>query len=221
MTALLYRWPAAAAFGRVVPKTRFYEQGTVSNAVRQKFVVEVHRITWAYKLAESTINLPGDSTVPEIQVFTIDAKGADVSEVVLGAIDKAVKTPIIYEIVEGEDRDGRVRMTAAHKQVDAGTPKFGTYYTTSWQPGSVERQPLPTAITLPALYTALLSPLTPLAVRPGEEVSSVAVRLETVRKLEREIAALERKIRNEPQLNRKVEMRRTLKNKQAELEQQR
>jgi hypothetical protein len=77
------------------------------------------------------------------------------------------------------------------------------------------------AITLPALYTALLSPLTPLAVRPGEEVSLVAVRLETVRKLEREIAALERKIRNEPQLNRKVDMRRTLKNKQAELEQQR
>lgn len=221
MTALLYRWPAAAAFGRVVPKTKFYEQGTVSSAVRQKFVVEVRRITWAYKLAESTINLPGDSTVPEIQVFTVDAKGADVSEVVLGAIDKAVKTPIIYEIVEGEDRDGRVRMTAAHKQLGAGTPKLGTYFTTGWQSSCVERQALPPAITLSALYTALLSPLTPVAARPGEEVSEVAARLEAVRKLEREIAALQRKIRTEPQLNRKVELRRTLKCKQAELEQQR
>lgn len=221
MTDLLYRWPAAAAFGRVVPKTKFYEHGAVPNAVRQKFVVEVHRITWAYKLAESTINLPGDSTVPEIQVFTIDAKGDDVSEVVLGAIDKAVKTPIIFEIIAEEDRHDRVRMTAAHKQLGAGAPKIGTYYTTSWQPGSVERRPLPTAITLPALYTALLSPLTPVAARPGEEVSEVAARLEMVRKLEREIAALQRKIRTEPQLNRKVELRRTLKSKQAELEQQR
>lgn len=221
MTALLYRWPAAAAFGRVVPKTKFYEQGTVPNAVRQKFVAEVHRITWEYKLAESTINLPGNVEVPEIQVFTIDAKGADVSEVVLGAIDKAVKTPVIFEITEGEDRDGRVRMTAAHKQLGAGTPKLGAYYTTSWQSGDAGRQPLPTAINLSALYTALLSPLTPVAARPGEEVSEVAARLETVRKLEREIAALQRKIRTEPQLNRKVELRRTLKCKQVELEQQR
>lgn len=221
MTDLLYRWPATAAFGRVVPKTKFYEHGAVPNAVRQKFVVEVHRITWAYKLAESTINLPGDSTVPEIQVFTIDAKGADVSEVVLGAIDKAVKTPIIFEIIAGEDRHDRVRMTAAHKQLGAGAPKLGAYYTTNWLSGDAGRQPLPTAITLSALYTALLSPLTPVAARLGEEVSEVAARLEAVRKLEREIAALQRKIRTEPQLNRKVELRRTLKCKQVELEQQR
>ena len=221
MTTLLYRWPAAAAFGRVVPKAKFYEHGTVPHAVRQKFVAEVNRITWAYKLAESTINPPGDSTVPEIQVFTIDAKRADVSEVVLGAIDKAVKTPIIFEIIAGDDRDDRVRMTAAHKQLGAGAPKLGAYYTTSWQSGDAGRQPLPTAITLSALYTTLLSPLTPVAARPGEEVSEVAARLETVRKLEREIAALQRKIRTEPQLNRKVELRRTLKCKQVELEQQR
>ena len=44
-------------------------------AVREKFVAEVQRITWAYKLAENTINLPGTSAVPEIQVFQIDAKG--------------------------------------------------------------------------------------------------------------------------------------------------
>jgi len=221
MTDLLYRWPSKAAFDRVVPKAKFFESGTVSTAVRQKFVVEVRRITWSYKLADSTINLPGDSKVPEIQVFTIDAKGADISEVVLGAIDKAVKTPIIFEIIEADESDGRVRMTAAHKQLGAGAPKLGNYYTTGWQPGCVERQPLPTAITLSALYTALLSPLTPVVARPGEEVSEVAARLEAVRKLEREIAALQRKIRTEPQLNRKVELRRTLKCKQAELEQQR
>ena len=80
---------------------------------------------------------------------------------------------------------------------------------------------MPTAITLPALYAALLQPLTPITARPGEEMSDVAARLATVRKLEREVAALERKLRTEPQLNRKVELRRTLKTKQHELEQQR
>lgn len=221
MTALLYRWPVAAKFGRTVPKTKFYEHGTVPGAVRDKFVSEIQRITWAYKLALSTINLPGNADVPEIQVFQIDTKGDDVGESVLAAIDKAVKTPIIFEIVTGEGDEQRVRMAASHKQVGPATPKLSAYYTTDWQPPDAERQPLPTAISLPSLYTALLTPLTPVSARAGEELSDVAARLQAVRKLEREVASLERKLRAEPQLNRKVELRRALKTKQAELEQQR
>lgn len=218
MTGFLYRWPVAAKFGRVVPKNKFYEHGSISAALRGKFVAEVQRITWTYKLAENTINLRGSADVPEIQVFQIDAKGDDVSEPVLAAIDKTVQTPIIFEIAGG---DGRIRMTATHKQLGSGAPKLGAYYATGWQPEHAERQPLPTAITLPALYTALLQPLSGVSARPGEELSEVSARLEAARKLERQIAALERKLRTEPQLNRKVELRRTLKIKQAELEQQR
>jgi hypothetical protein len=218
MTSVLYHWPAAAKFGRVVPKNKFYEHGSVSTALREKFITEAQRITWTYKLAETTINLPGSADVPEIQIFQIDAKGDDVSEAVLAAIDKTVQTPIIFEVARS---DGRIRMTATHKQLGSGVPKLGSYYTTGWQPEDAERQPLPTAITLPALYAALLQPLSGVSARPGEELSEVSTRLEATRKLGREIAALERKLRNEPQLNRKVELRRTLKIKQAELEQQR
>lgn len=220
MTDVLYRWPEAAKFGRRVPKEKFYEHGTVSTAVREKFINEVQRITWAYKLAETTINLPGTSAVPEIQVFTIDAKTDDVSEGVLGAIDKAIPFPIIFEIARHREQP-EVRIAAAHKQLGAGTPKLSAYYSTGWQPEDTTRQALPTAITLPALYAALLQPLTPITARPGEEMSDVADRLATVRKLEREVASLERKLRTEPQLNRKVELRRALKTKQHELEQQR
>lgn len=221
MTTLLYRWPAAAKFGRSVPKTKFYEHGTVSTALREKFVTEVQRITWAYKLAEATINLPGGTDVPEIQIFQLEAKGLDVSEPVLAAIDRGVRTPIIFEIASGEGGDLRIRMTAAHKQLCPGAPRLGAYYSTGWQSEGVERQPLPIATTLPSLYTTLLAPLTPVSPRPGEEVSDVVARLEVLRKLEREVASLQRKLRTEPQLNRKVELRRTLKTKQAELEQQR
>ena len=216
-TNLLYRWPAAAKFGSRVPKEKFYAHGTVPAAVRDKFVTEVQRITWAYKLAESTVNLAGSAAVPEIQVFEIDAKGADVSDQVLTAIDKAIPFPLIFEVNRGHGDAKNIRMVAAHKQLGAGNPKLSAYYSTSWQPAHTTRQPLPAAITLPTLYTALLDPLTPVVARPGEDVSEFAARLETVRKLEREIAALERKLRTEPQFNRKVELRRALKTKQAEL----
>lgn len=217
MTDILYRWPEAAKFGRRVPKEKFYEHGALSTNVRDKFIAEVQRITWAYKLAESTINLPGTPAVPEVQVFTIDTKTDDVGEAVLTTIDKAIPFPIIFEITRRIAEQPDVRTVAAHKQIGAGAPKLSAYYSTDWQPGDTERQSLPTAITLPALYAALLQPLTPITARPGEEMSDVADRLATVRRLEREVASLERKLRTEPQLNRKVELRRTLKTKQHEL----
>lgn len=98
MADLLYRWPEAAKFGRRVPKEKFYEHGNVNTAVREKFISDVQRITWSYKLAEATINLPGTAAVPEVQVFTIDAKASDVGEPILNAIDKAIPFPIIFEI---------------------------------------------------------------------------------------------------------------------------
>lgn len=217
MTDILYRWPEAAKFGRRVPKEKFYAHGTVSTTVREKFITEVQRITWAYKLAESTINLAGSKAIPEVQIFEIDAKGADVSEPVLTSIDRAILFPIIFEINRGDSETLSTRMVAAHKQSSSGTPKIGAYYSTGWQSARAERQALPTSITLPALYTSLLDAVAPVSARPGEDVSKLADRLETVRKLEREIAALERKLRTEPQFNRKVELRRALKTKQAEL----
>lgn len=215
MTAPLYRWPAVAKFGRVVPKTKFYEHASIGSAIKDRFVSDVRRITWAYKLAESTINLRGSGEVPEIQVFEIEAKEGDVAEGVLAVIDKAVRTPIIFEISRGQGANGTMCMVAAHKQLGTGALKLGPYFSTDWRPASSDRIPLPTAIDLTSLYMALLQPLTPVASRPGESVSDVVDRLTTVRALQREIAALERKLRNEPQMNRKVELRRTLKAKQV------
>jgi hypothetical protein len=217
VTGGLYRWPEAARFDRVVPKSKFYEQGTVPAPVREKFVSEVQHITWAYKLAEDTVNLSGTSAVPEIQVFRIDTKGRDVAESILAAIDKAVKTPIIFEVNRGERAARHTRMIAAHKAPSIGTAKLGSYHSTEWFQHDAERQPLPTAIDLAALYARLIESLTSLTARPGEDATEIAARLESIRKLEREVAALERKLRSEPQLNRKVEIRRTLKSKQAAL----
>lgn len=221
MTDLLYQWPSAASFGRRVPKEKFYEHASVNTALREKFITEVDRVLWAYDLAQATINLAGTNEVPDVAVFQIDAKNADVSEQVLGAIDKSIPRPIIFEVNRDVAGARETRMVAAHKQLGAGAPKISQYFSTGWQHADTERQPLPTAITLPALYAALLEPIANVDVRPGEGMSEVADRLKAVGKLEREIKTLERKLRTEKQFNRKVELRRTLKTKQAQLEQQR
>lgn len=221
MTDVLYCWPEAAKLERRVPKEKIYGQGTVTAATRDRFVSEVAQITWAYKLAETTINLPDSAAVPEIQVLRLDAKEDDVSEQVLAAIDRAIPSPIIFEIWRTNSGIEQVRVAATHKQPGVNATKISQYFSTGWIDAEAERRPLPMAISLPALYAALLEPLAGINVRLGESMSEVADRLKEVAKLEREIKALQRKIMNEKQLNRKVEFRRNLKTKEARLEQQR
>ncbi len=221
MTDILYQWPAGARFGARVPKERFYERTASTAALREKFVAEVNRISWAYKLAAETINLPGSSEVPEIEVIELDAKANDISAQVLASVDKAIPNPVIFEIHRDDAHGGAVRMTAAHKPAGAPAPKPNAYFSTGWMRGDAPRTSLPTAISMTALYSALIGPLMPLVPRSGEGPAVVGERLDAVRRLEREISALERKLRSEPQLNRKVELRRELRAKQAELNQTR
>ncbi|WP_426571090.1 DUF4391 domain-containing protein [Aquihabitans sp. McL0605] len=214
---ILYRWPAAARFGRVVPKTKFYERGGVSASARDLFVTEVQRITWAYKLADATIHLRGSDEVPEIQVFVIDAKGDEVSDTVLAAIDRSVPFPIVFEVTRAAGAQAETRMVAAYKRLDGKTPRLAPYVSTPWAPSGCARQPLPTALDLAGLYAALLGPLLPLDPLPGERLAEMTVRLEQARKLERQIVALERRMGSEPQLNRKIELRRQVRALSVEL----
>lgn len=213
MSDVLYRWPPSAAVGRAVPKTKFYEHGNVSNALREKFVDDVKKVTWAYKLADATIRLKGSPAVPEIQVFTVETKGENVDDDVLAAIDRSVPFPIFFEVTNVDV----VRTVAAPKALGGSTPKVGAYFSSVWIPADAPRTALPTAIDLPALHEAMLASLLPVSARRGESVSEAAARMDAAKKLGREIVALERRLRTEPQLNRKVELRRQLKDRQAAL----
>lgn len=208
--ATLYRWPDAARFGRVVPKTKFYEHAKLSAAVRERVVEDVHRVTWAYKLADSTVHLRGDSTVPEIQVFVIDAKADDVSYDVLTVIDKAVQFPVFFEINRTHKVHALTRMVAAHKLLGGPGQRLSAYFSTDWVPTSAPRSPLPPAVDLPALYAGLLAPMLPIPARPGERLADATDRVDQARRIEREIAGLEKRLRTEPQFNRKVELRRKI-----------
>ena len=213
----LFAYPKGAAFGRVVPKQQFYEHADISPKVRELFVREVKRITWAYKLAPETIGLPGSPAIPEIQVFAVDLKDLDLHDEVLGTIDRAVQFPIIFEVRRERAGMVEVRAVAAQKVLGSRTPKVSAYFTGDWQAQDTVRAPVPPAVNLAGLYAQLLSPLLPASVRPGEELSVTIDRMAAVRRFEQELAALEKRLRVEPQFNRKVELRRQIRDHTDEL----
>ena len=154
----LFAWPRAAAFGRVVPKNKIYEHVAAGKALKERFVQQVEQITWAYKLAPETVNLPASPAVAEIQVFRVALKGVELGHDILKAIDRAIPFPLIFELVHG----GRIKLAAAYKRPsDADNNRWvvGNYFETDWLAEQTPRHPLPLALNMAGLYERLLSPL--------------------------------------------------------------
>ena len=173
----LFAWPRKAAFDRVVPKRKIYERGAVGSALKERFIQQVEQITWAYKLAPETVNLPATKTVTEIQIFRIVLKGTELDRGLLKAIDRAIPFPLIFELIQGT----RIKVAAAFKQSsrsqkcegDSNRWRIGNYFETDWQPEHTKRQPLPVALDMSSLYEQLLGPLVQEGITRVKEQSSV------------------------------------------------
>ena len=153
-----YEWPRAAAFGRVIPKNKIYDNAGANTALKEIFVREVEQIVWSYKLAPETVNLAAARQVTEIQIFRINARTAKLDQEVLSAIDKAIPFPLIFEVVHGD----RVRLTAAYKrpsESDSSRWVFSEYFNGDWVPEGEQLTAFPIALDMGMLYERLLEPL--------------------------------------------------------------
>jgi Domain of unknown function (DUF4391) len=210
---------------RVLPKSKIYDHGKPSRAVRDCFIAQINQIVWHYKLAPETINLPSRPSVPEIEVFAIDLKTPDVSEDVLRCIDKAIPLPIFYNL----SFEGRVKTVAAYKRpsdADAGRWVVDAYFASPWLPAQADSQskhapqpvPLPLALDMAGLYEQMLRRLMPLPARAGETLKSHVERLTLLRGKQNEHAKLKALVHSEKQFNRKVEKNSQLRTLKSEIE---
>jgi hypothetical protein len=213
----MFAYPKQAAFERVLPKNKIYEHARPTRAVQQRFVDQVTRIVWQYKLSPETTNLATRSDVPEIQIFSISIKVGELDENVLRCIDKAISFPIFYEVIFGN----KIKEIAAFKRPsDADSSKWvvGDYFETVWQPMDSNREPLPISLDLAGLYEQMLRRLFPFPALKGESLKSQAERLGAIRSKENECCKLEARLTKEKQFNRKVELNTELRRIKNELE---
>ena len=211
-----FAWPAQAAVNRPVPKTKIYAHAKPTAALRALFVEQVENITWAYKLAPETINLPAKPDVPEIEVFEIALKLPDVSHSVLRCIDKAIPFPILF-VLRFEDR---IQAIAAYKRPsDAASGQWvlGDYHAAPWQKDDAPRAALPVALDLQGLYEQLVRHHLTIAARPGESLRDQLDRLAHLSAKQTAAAKLEARLAQEKQFNRKIEINAQLRTVRTEL----
>ena len=211
------RYPPQAAFGRTLPKSKLYTHSHAGTRLKNLFVQQVEQIVWQFKLAPETINLPARPAVPEIQVFGIQLKTADLSFDVLRAIDQAVQFPIIFELALA----GRTQVVACHKrpnESDASRWVLSDYFATGWLADNAERSAMPVALHLGSLYEQLLRALLPLPARPHETLAEQVARLGSLAAKEREADKTAARLDKEEQFNRKLTINADLRRLHSELD---
>ena len=202
---MLYKYPEKAEFGRVVPKSKIYQHGRASSALKKVFVDQVAKIVWKYKLSTDTINLPSRPAAPEIQVFEVVQKVATLKEDVLRCIDAAISFPIFFELLY----EGRVQSKVAYKRPSEADSKkwvVDIYFESQWHTADVERKSLPVALDLESLYDQMLRTQISLPARKSESIRDQVARCGEIRLKEREADKLQTRMNREKQYNRKVEM---------------
>ena len=213
----LFAWPSKAAVARPLAKAKLYAHAKPSAALRALFVGQVESITWAYKLAPETINLPAKPDVPEIEVFDIALKLPDVSHSVLRCIDKAIPFPILFVL----RYDGHSQPVAAYKRPsDAASGQWvvGDYHAAPWQKDGVALPVLPVALDLHGLYEQLLRRHLAFPARPGETLRIQLDRLSALAAKHAAAAKIESRLNAEKRFNRKVEINAELRTIRNELQ---
>ena len=210
-------FPVSTEFNKRIPKQKFYENLDISSTLRRVFVDQIRIVYWRNKLAASTLNIAAGEAVTEIEVFEVRLNEPLLDEAVLKQIDKEIPYHLLFILT----CDGKAQAWIGYKEAAASGSnafKVNRYYHTDWMPEDELRLHID-GLNMDAVYESLVRQITgdKLQAESGESLKESVERDEKKKQLEKQIAALESKMRKEKQLNRRMEMDAEFKKLQREL----
>ena len=208
----MFNLPQSTAFNKRIPKQKFYSHTQISPALKKNFADQVRIIYWKNKIATTTSNLVAGNFVTEIEIFEVRLQTQNFDENILRLIDKAIPYHIIFIL----RHENFYKICAAYKENNS-TAK--NYFSTDWQEEknlSLNLQ----GLTLDEVYENFLRQIGGdlLQEKNSESLKNIVERNEQIKKLEKKIIALQKKVFAEKQFNRQVELNGELKRLKKELE---
>lgn len=198
--------PKTTEFNKRIPKQKFYENINITPALRRIFVDQIKVVYWRNKIAPSTINLEAGNDVTEIEVFEVKLNRIPLDVSVLRQIDKEIPYHIIFLLEYG----GKYQAWTAYKEkVGSGSNAFkvDTYYHTDWLLEDELTLKLD-GLNMDAVYENYVRQIAGDVLHTGETESlkESVERSKQIQLLQKQIVALQKKIRREKQLNRQMEL---------------
>ena len=198
------KFPRTTIVGKPVPKNAFYKHLEVNAKMKQHFVDDVVSIHWLYKLAPSTINVEDGKQVHEIVVFSAVLKDKDCPNDVFLFIDRNMPRHVVF-ILEYEDRYKVLLNYKAWKDGQNSQFDIIKTFATDWL--TAERLLLTLeGQTMDALYEAMAGQVSGFGTTKAEDTKRIVELEELIDKAKREVESIQKRIRNERQLNRQMEL---------------
>lgn len=205
-------FPPSTLFDRRIPKQTFYDNLSVSPALKRSFTGDIEEIVWKNKLSAATMNVAEGQTVKEIEILELHLKKKVYDKKILVQIDRGIPYHILFVLVYG----GEAKLCVGYKEQSGNNQAaFSTsvYYETDWQPEDTVMLALD-GLNMDAVYEsfvrqiaggALAVPAAGQTEKAGTLAGDVA-REEKRKELQKQIDALEKKIVCEKQFNRQMEL---------------
>ena len=201
--------PQTTYFGKLIPKTKFYDKLTIDKKVERSFIDQIASVRWVHKLSADTLNVSKGNTVDEIEVFLIKLKTPELDINVLKQMDRQLPYHLIFIL----EYDGKKQVWTSYKEESTGAAfKVGSYYHTDWVTEDSFSFSI-TGLNMDTVYENLVRQIAgdTLAQLQDESLKESVERKAAREKLEKEIERLRKKIRNEKQFNRQIELNSELK----------
>ncbi len=195
--------PSATEYNKRIPKQKFYENLSVTPALKRIFTEQIQSVIWANKIAPSTMNISVGKEVTEIEAFRIMLNSDSLDESALRQMDRQIPYHILFVLEYNE----KVQIWIGYKEQSAGDNAFkvNKYYHTEWldeQSASVKIE----GFDMDKVYENLVRQIGGLENNTDDFLGKQIADKERREKLEMEIAKLEKLARAEKQPKRKFDI---------------
>ncbi len=212
----MFGLPETTYFGKLVPKSKFYNKLSIDKKLERSFVEQIVSVRWIHKLSADILNVSEGQTVREVEIFLIKLKTAELDLNVLKQMDNQLHYHLIFIL----EYDGNYQIWTGYKEESTNTAfKVGQYYHTDWL--TEENFSLRIdGLNMDSVYENLVRQIagTALDKVDNESLQESVQRQAKKEKLEKEIQKLRSKVRKEKQFNRQVELNAQLKKLLKQLE---
>lgn len=205
--------PSTTQFGKVVPKEKFYTKLSVSSAIKGMFVRYVEKIIWQNKLTADTMGVEKGENVVEIDVLEIVLKQRECPRELLDFIDKNLHHHNVFVLTY----DGKSTLAVNFKE-KSDDQNLARFFRTSWID---DAEPLfnITGNNLDVVYESIIRSADTSAIiaspegawQPSLTLKDQIAQVKQNEKIKAQIEKLEKKLANEKQFNRQLEIRAEIK----------
>ncbi len=201
----LLQFPATTIVDRLIPKVQFVKASSTPTAIRTLLADEFEQIRLLYVLRPDTLNINDGDEVKEIDVFLFQCKTDNYSINPFCGIDDLIPRHTIYIIQHGNHYD--LLMQHKRRSVVTGSIKWIREVSRLLTGVNLANRPLKIdGFDLDKIYLNFFSQMMGYQIDSSASIKEIQDLETRLVKMKRELENLQKRVRNEKQFNRQVEL---------------